>query len=163
MIREGDVAPDFTLTGLDGLRYSLHEAAGKGPVLLAFWKADCGTCELAAPYLSRLYDAYENLEWSFWAIGQNEAAEARQFVEEFGFRPTMLIDGPAWVASKAYDPDATPTLYLVEPPSRRVTLISIGFDKADLNEISRRVAAYAGAACVEVAPAGDGAPAFQPG
>jgi hypothetical protein len=75
----------------------------------------------------------------------------------------MLIDGPAWVVSKAYDPDATPTLYLVEPPSRRVTLISIGFDKADLNEISRRVAAYAGAACVEVAPAGDGAPAFQPG
>jgi peroxiredoxin len=37
MIREGDVAPDFTLTGLDGLRYSLHEAAGKGAVLLAFW------------------------------------------------------------------------------------------------------------------------------
>ncbi len=82
MLRERTEAPDFTLTGLDGLRYSLHEAAGKGPVVLAFWQKSCGACKIAAPYLNRLYDGYENLTWSFWAIAQDEASQAAQFVRE---------------------------------------------------------------------------------
>ena len=162
MVTSGARAPDFTLPGLDGLRYSLHEAEDKGPVLLAFWKARCATCRLAAPYLNRLYDAYENLTWSFWAIGQDPPERAGGFVREFGFRPTVLFDAPDLTVSKAYDPTATPTLYLIEP-ERGVTYISTGFDKDDLNHLSRRIAGYAGAPYVEVAPADDGNPPFRPG
>jgi peroxiredoxin len=162
LIHQGDTAPDFTLPGLDGRQYSLHDA-GDGPVLLAFWQAECRTCKLAAPYLNRLYGAYENLDWPFWAIAQDEAAEVRKFVPEYGFRPTVLVDGPALAVSAAYDPEATPTLYLLEPPGRRVTLVSAGFDKAGLNEVSRRIAGYGGAGYVEVAPERDGNPAFKPG
>ena len=149
MVQTGVAPPDFTLRGLDGREYSLHEATGKGPVVLAFWQKNCGACKLAAPYLNRLYDAYENLTWSFWAIAQNDDAEAAAFVREFDFRPTVLID-------------ATPTLYVIEP-ERDVTLISPGFMKDDLNEISRTIADYAGAPYVEVAPDGDGNPKFKPG
>ncbi len=162
MVQPGAPAPDFTLPGLDGLEYALHEALGKGPALLAFWQKDCGTCKLAAPYLDRLYDAYENLTWSFWAICQNDAAGAAGFVRQHAFRPTVLVDGPALGVSRIYDPDATPTLYLIEPEAG-VTLVSAGFVKDELNAISRRIAAYAGAAYVEVAPADDGNPAFKPG
>jgi peroxiredoxin len=162
MIGPGDRAPGFTLAGLDGLEYSLHEAIGKGPVLLAFWQADCGACRLAAPYLSRLYVAYENIGWSFWAVAQDDAATAGAFVREHRFRPTVLLDAPSLAVSKRYDPDATPTLYLVEPDGA-VTLVSSGFDKSDLNEISRRIAGYCAADYVEVAPVDDGNPAFKPG
>jgi len=162
MLKEGQQAPDFSLPGLDGLEYSLHEATGKGPVLLAFWQAGCGACKLAAPYFNRLYDAYENITWSFWAIGQDVAPRAAQFVRDYGFRPTVLIDAPALEASRLYDPDATPTLYLVDP-ERTLQLVSAGFVKDDLNRISERVAGYAGAAYVDVAPADDGNPPFKPG
>ncbi|MDE3094702.1 MAG: TlpA family protein disulfide reductase [Chloroflexota bacterium] len=162
MVQPGAAAPDFTLPGLDGLEYALHEAVGKGPVLLAFWQKDCGTCKLAAPYLDRLYDAYENLTWSFWAICQNDAGGAASFVRQYGFRPTVLVDGPGLGVSRIYDPESTPTLYLIEP-EQGVTLVSTGFAKDELNEISRRVAGYAGAEYVEVAPPGDGAPPFKPG
>ena len=162
MVQTGVAPPDFTLRGLDGREYSLHEATGKGPVVLAFWQKNCGACKLAAPYLNRLYDAYENLTWSFWAIAQNDDAEAAAFVREFDFRPTVLIDAPSFAVSRQYDPDATPTLYVIEP-ERDVTLISPGFMKDDLNEISRTIADYAGAPYVEVAPDGDGNPKFKPG
>jgi peroxiredoxin len=162
VIGPGDRAPGFTLQGLDGLEYSLHEAVGKGPVLLAFWQAGCGSCKLAAPYLSRLYGAYENIGWSFWAVAQDDAAAAGAFVRKHGFRPTVLLDAPALTVSQRYDPDATPTLYLVEPDGV-VSLVSSGFDKGELNEISRRVAGYCAADYVEVAPADDGNPAFKPG
>lgn len=64
--------------------------------------------------------------------------------------------------SRLYDPDATPTLYLIEP-KRAVTLVSSGFDKRDLNEISRRIAGFVAADYVDVAPENDGNPAFRPG
>jgi len=162
MIAPGDAAPDFTLHGLDGLRYSLHEAAGSGPVLLAFWKSACDTCRVAAPYFNRLHEAYENLGWAFWAVAQDPEPKARAFAEEQALRLTVLLDAPALAVSVAYDPEATPTLFLIEP-TRGVTLTSVGFSKDDLNEISRRVAAYAGAEYVEVAPATDGVPAMKPG
>jgi peroxiredoxin len=162
MIQTGDPSPDFTLPALDGLEYALHEATGKGPVVLAFWQKDCGACKLAASYFNRLYDAYENLGWSFWSISQNEAAGAAEFVRRYDFRPTVLVDGPGLAVSALYDPPSTPTLYVVEP-DRVVSLVADGFDKEALNDTSRRIAAYAGGEYVEVAPDGDGNPRFKPG
>ena len=63
-------------------------------MLLAFWQTECSACKLAAPYFNRLYDAYENLTWSFWAICQEDAAAATEFVRRYNFRPTVLIDAP---------------------------------------------------------------------
>ncbi len=161
MIDIGDTAPDFTLPGLDGLKYSLHES-GSEPVLLAILQADCGACKLAAPYLNRLHAAYENIGWVFWIVLQDNEADARRFAAKYELRPTVLLDASELSVSSAYDPDATPTLYLIEP-ERRVTLVSRGFDKRELNEISRRIARYTGTDYVEVAPADDGNPAFKPG
>jgi peroxiredoxin len=162
MVNAGSRAPDFTLPGLDGLEYALHEALGKGPAVLVFWQAGCGACKLAAPYLNRLYDAYENFGWSFWAVAQDGADRARQFVEQYGFRPTVLVDGPQLAVSDLYDPESTPTLYLIEP-SGEVTIEASGFDKEALNDVSRRVAGYAGADYMEVAPSDDGNPLYKPG
>lgn len=162
MIDTNDRAPDFTLPALDGLTYALHEADADGPLLLAFWQAGCGACRLAAPYLNRLDRAYENIGWSFWTICQDEAEAARAFVQRHDFSPLVLVDGPGLTVSRLYDPDATPTVYLIEPGAT-VSLVSRGFDKDDLNEISRRVARYTGADYVEVAPADDGNPRFKPG
>ncbi len=74
----------------------------------------------------------------------------------------MLIDAPSFAASRLYDPDATPTLYVIEP-ELTVSMVSAGFDKDGLNGISKRIAGYAGAPYVEVAQADDGNPAFKPG
>ena len=162
MVQAGATPPDFTLHGLDGREYSLHEATGKGPVVLVFWQKNCGACKLAAPYLNRLYEAYENFTWSFWAISQNDDAEAAAFVLDFGFRPTVLIDAPSFTASRLFDPDATPTLYVIEP-EHGVTLVSHGFVKDELNAVSRTIAGYAAAEYVEIAANGDGNPKFKPG
>ena len=161
MIEIGEQAPDFTLAGLDRLQYSLHEV-GTEPLLLAFFQADCGACKISAPYWNRLYAAYENIGWAFWLVSQDDAPVTREFVARYKLMPTVLIDAPGFTVSAAFDPDATPTLYLVEP-ERRVTLISHGFDKADLNAISRRIARYTGADFAEIGPAADGNPAFKPG
>ena len=162
MVVEGAQAPDFTLPGLDGLQYSLHEAAHAGPVLLVFLQAHCGACKMAAPYLNTLHRAYENLVWAFWTIAQDAREDASAFATSLALRPVVLVDGPDLRVSDAYDPESTPAFFFLEP-GEGVTLAFDGFDKEGLNEISRRVAAYAGAEYVEVAPADDGNPRFRPG
>ena len=162
MVSVGAEAPDFILPALDGLEYGLHEARGKGPVLLMFWHADCRAAREIVPYVNRLYDGYENIGWSFWTIAQDGASEAGAFAREHGLRPTVLVDGPALRVSDLYDPEAVPALYLIEPGDG-VTLDSYGVVKDDLNQISRRIAGFAGAAYVEVAPGDDGRPSYMPG
>ena len=74
----------------------------------------------------------------------------------------VLLDAPAFVVSKLYDPAATPTLFLVDGAGR-VAYSTHGFVKADINELSRLLAAEIGEEPVVVAAAGDGRPDFKPG
>lgn len=161
-LHTGNPAPDFELGGLDGYDYALHEACGKGPVLLAFWRADCDTCRFVAPYWNRLYEAYENLTWSFWAISQDPADDAAAFVRNVTFRPTVLVDSPDLSVSRAYDPDSLPTLFLIEP-SREISIVSPGWEKAVFEQIAHRVAAYSGEEEEVVLPVGADIPENRPG
>ena len=48
-------APQFDLPGLAGDRTSLPDLLVSGPVLLAFFKVTCPTCQLTFPFLERLH------------------------------------------------------------------------------------------------------------
>jgi len=73
---------------------------------------------------------------------------------------TIIIRG--WRVSCAYDPTATPTLFLIGP-DERLQFSGQGFSKADLNAIAERVARHLGVASAVVAERDDGNPDFRPG
>lgn len=162
MVAVGSLAPDFTLPDLEGTARGLAEGLANGPLLLVFWQAGCGACKVAAPYLNRLADAYPLNAWTLWTIAQDAEGPAREFAVSFALRSPVLVDGPELATSDAYDPDATPAFYLVEPDGR-VSAAFDGFDKEWLNEVSRRVAERTGAPYIEVAPENDGVAPFRPG
>ena len=56
----GKTAPDFSLKTLDGKDFSLKSALAQGPVVLAFFKVSCPTCQYAFPYFERLFQSYKN-------------------------------------------------------------------------------------------------------
>ena len=63
-IEVGARAPEFSLKGTDGRTYALADALARGPLLLAFFKTTCGTCDLAFPYINRFPEAYATDGWS---------------------------------------------------------------------------------------------------
>jgi len=161
-IEVGARAPEFSLKGTDGRTYALAEAVARGPLLLAFFKTTCGTCDLAFPYINRFPEAYPTNGWSLWAVAQDPPAEANAYAASHGITYPVLPDVDAYAVSRAYDPPATPTLFLIDREGQ-VVGETAGFSKEDLNSLSAALAERLGAEPAEIAPAGDGRPDFKPG
>ncbi len=162
VLEPGAQAPEFALSDVDDREHSLSEALKGGPVVLAFIKTTCPTCDLIMPYLNRLAEAYGGEGWALWAISQDNSEASRRYAQRFKAGFPLLLDGAGWPTSHAYDPPVTPTVFFIEP-SGRIDQVGMGFSKDDLNDLSRRVAEHLGVKPAVVAERGDGNPDVRPG
>lgn len=160
----GAQAPDFTLSGIDGKQYSLAAALKQGPLLAVFIQTACPVCDLTMPYLNRLTEAYADQRWQLWVISQDDQEASRRYAQRFEASFPLVVDDPTdgWKVSRAYDPPATPTLFLIGPDGQ-VQFSGQGFSKADLNAASERIAGHLGVKPAVVAERDDGNPDFRPG
>jgi peroxiredoxin len=150
----GAKAPDFTLKSLDGKSFSLGEELGRGPVVLVFFKVSCPTCQYALPFFERLHKAYRDRGISLVGVSQNDAKDTAAFVKEFGITfPVLLDDTHSYPASNAYGLTNVPTIFWIAQDGE-IEVSSVGWLKADFEEINRKMA-----------EAGKSAPAamFRPG
>jgi peroxiredoxin len=162
MLSAGERAPPFDLPDLEGRRHRLEDVLAQGPALAVFWKPACGTCHLAFPYLQRLAEAYPSGGWQLLSVSQDSAQASGDFARRYGLTFPTLIEGEGWPVSRQYDPDATPTLFLISSDGT-IEMTSVGFSKEGLNEVSRRLAAHLGETPQVIAEENDGNPPFKPG
>ena len=136
----GAKAPDFELKTLDGKQFSLSEALARGPVALAFFKVSCPICQYAFPYLERLHKAYRQKGYTLLGVSQNDAKETASFNKEFGVTfPVLLDDTRTYPVSNAYGLTNVPTLFWIAPDGE-IEISSVGWLKADIEDINRKMA-----------------------
>jgi len=150
----GTKAPDFSLAALDGANFSLREALEKGPVLAAFFKVSCPTCQYTFPYLERLHEAHGDQKVTVIGISQNNAGDTATFAKEYGVTFRILLDDPSgYAVSNAYGLTNVPTLFLIGQDST-IEITSVGWVKQEIEDINRKLAT-----AQQIAPAA----IFQPG
>jgi len=137
MLQLGASAPDINLPDLDGVAWSLREALQHGPVVLAFFKISCPTCQLTFPFLQRLADS-PNGGPELIAISQDAVPDSREFKQRFGVSMQTLVDAPpGYSASNAYRITSVPSIFVVETDGKIASAVE-GFNKAQLEELGQR-------------------------
>ena len=153
-LANGAKAPEFELNTLDGKRFSLRDELARGPVVLAFFKVSCPTCQYAFPFLQRLYKAYQDKGVRLVGVSQNDATEAAAFAKEFGVKfPILLEDIRSYPVSNAFGLTNVPTIFWIAQDGE-IEVSSVGWVKADFEQINRKMAEMG-----KTAPAA----MFQPG
>ena len=139
-VNSGSAAPDFSVKGLDGKAYWLADLLQKGPVVAAFFKISCPICQFTFPFLERLHQRYGKTA-TFLGISQDDAKSTTSFAREYGVTFPMAIDEKekGYIASNAYGLSMVPTIFLIEP-DKSVRVSSMGFVKADLEQIAHQLA-----------------------
>jgi peroxiredoxin len=156
-------APQVELKTLDGKQFSLNEALARGPVVLAFFKVSCPTCQYALPFLERLYRAYGQKGVSLVGISQNDAKETAAFAKQFGITfPLLLDDTRTYPASNAYGLTNVPTIFWVAQDGE-IEISSVGWMKADFEQINRKMAERGKIAPAAVFQAGEDVRDFRAG
>jgi peroxiredoxin len=136
----GAKAPAFELKGLDGKPVSLSEELAGGPVVLAFFKVSCPTCQYAFPFFERLHKVYGSKGVTLVGVSQNDAKETAAFIKEFGITfPVLLDDTRSYPVSNAYGLTNVPSIFWIAQDGE-IEISSVGWLKADFEEISRRMA-----------------------
>jgi len=159
----GTKAPEFEVKAMDGGRFSLREELVRGPVVLAFFKVSCPTCQYAFPFLERLERAYGHENVRIIGVSQNDPKQTAAFTKEFGVTfPVLLDDTKTYPVSNAYGLTNVPTLFWIAPEGE-IGLSSVGWAKADFLEISRKMAEFGKTQPVPVFQAGEEVRDFRAG
>lgn len=88
----GDIAPDFTLTTMDGAKLKLSDTRGKG-VILNFWGTYCPPCVKEMPLIEEKYQKYKDRGLTVVAVNvaENKITVGR-FANRYGLTYPIALD-----------------------------------------------------------------------
>lgn len=117
-VQVGQVAPDFTLIGVDGETYTLSDLQGQ-PVIINFWATWCAPCRFEMPELQETFEDYESEDLVLLAVNREESSEQIvSFFEELTADEGMVFTFPNLLDDRAdvaevYGVFNMPTTYFV--------------------------------------------------
>lgn len=127
---EGDVAPLFSITLLDGGEFKLGNHKGK-PLVINFWASWCKPCRDEAPALEKVYTRYMDKGVGFIGIAIYDTEEkARGYIKEFGITFPNGLDKTGEVA-ESYRIYGIPKTFVIGKDGR-FTYIHMGAVTEDI-------------------------------
>ena len=119
-LSQGDVAPDFTLTTLDGKKVQLSDLKGK-KVIVNFWATWCPPCKAEMPHMQNYYDEFskdENVEILAVNLTSGDKVKSVQnFVKDYGLTFPIPMDTDGNIG-KTYQAITIPTSYMIDTKGR---------------------------------------------
>jgi peroxiredoxin len=110
------LAPDFTLTDIEGQTHKLSDYRGRD-VVIAFWTTWAGPCKLEVPHLKELRSAFPKDKLAILAISSEPTALVKTFATEQGINYTVLTNSGT-LAAPFDQVKNIPTTFFVGPDGR---------------------------------------------
>lgn len=124
-LRPGDIAPDFTLTTLDGEKLMLSDTRGKG-VILNFWGTYCPPCVKEMPMIEEKYEKYKDQGLTVIAVnvGENRLTVDR-FANRYGLAYPIALD-PKRETIDPYQIGPMPATLFIRPDGTVIPIVISG-------------------------------------
>jgi peroxiredoxin len=162
-IGAGVHAPEINLVSVDGRKFALRDGLKRGPVVAAFFKVSCPVCQMAFPYIERLFKAYGKIrKFTLVGVSQDNAADTKAFNREFGVTFPVLLDSKGYPVSNAYGLTNVPTIFMISPEGE-IELSLVSWSKPEMEELNRRLAHISGLKPAELFHKGERVAEFKPG
>jgi peroxiredoxin len=118
------MAPDFSLTDVNGNKVSLKDFRGKS-VLINFWATWCGPCREELPSLQALHEKLSGEGFVVLAINidRRNPDRVKKYMKEYNLSFPVPID-PSQQVRKKYYIMGLPVSYLVDPNGKLRGFIS---------------------------------------
>ncbi|MBQ9495250.1 MAG: TlpA family protein disulfide reductase [Treponema sp.] len=139
-IREGAVAPDFTLTLSSGEQLKLSDCKGKA-VLLHFWATWCPPCRIELPEMNKLAEKLDaNAKLQFLAVCISDTEKNRaSFMQKNKYTFPGGLDSDNSIAFK-YGVQGIPMSLLIAPDGK-IEKIHVGMmNKTQLADFIKKYA-----------------------
>jgi len=115
-IRNGQSAPNFQLTDLQGNSANLADYRGQ-KVIINFWTTWCRVCRAEMPHIEKLYEHYKNEDVTILSVNvtsqERNERDVEQYVEERLLSFPIILDTTGSV-SKQYRVAAYPTTFILD-------------------------------------------------
>jgi peroxiredoxin len=114
IIQEGDQAPEFRLSALDGKQSGLSDYRGK-VVMVHFWATWCPPCVDELPTLERIYRSFDDRDFVLLAVSVDEggAETVTTFMQRNRLTIPVLLN-PGGSVAKSYGTFKFPETYLLD-------------------------------------------------
>lgn len=115
-VQEGNPAPDFELTTLDGETVKLSDYKGK-KVILNFWASWCPPCKAEMPHMQKFYAENKDNNIEVLAVNltniDSGESEIQKFVDDYGLTFQIPLDTEGMIGTR-YQAFTLPTSYILD-------------------------------------------------
>jgi peroxiredoxin len=162
-LEAGAKAPNISLNSTIGQSFSLDQARANAPVVTAFFKVGCPTCQYAFPFFERIFNAYPKNRVGFVGVSQDTKEDTEAFAKQFGVTfPLLLDDTKKYPASNAYGLTNVPSTFVISEAGK-VQYSSVGWVKEEIAQLNELVAKAAGMPPAQIFKAGEQVLDFKAG
>lgn len=138
LVKDGMMAPDFTVQMFDGKTVKLSDLKGK-VVLLNFWATWCPPCRAELARVEKeIIEKFKGKPFVFLPISRGEKRDAvAAFREKMGYSFPMGLDTDSSIYNK-YAVTYIPRNFLIDKRGK-VVKASVGYDEAEFAELIKLI------------------------
>ncbi len=136
VVTPGNPAPPFELQDLDGKTIALEDVLTLYPVLLVFFRSDCGLCQWALPQLARFEWTFKGEDVEVYYVTSDRSEVVHDTLRAHRLPDIHVLLDPGADVTKAYGVEQLPAGVFIGPDGN-VAKVAEGWFPEDFIEIGR--------------------------